>query len=178
MTEMLPGDSAACSQTGGSMRSLASRLRVTGRRAHDALASSADPGADVPRPAAAEIRARRRGDVVDRAAAAATHELDRVGRALQDFATDLAELHAQYHRLAGRASAAGLRVVDGSLVPGWGVAGVADPQAVTAQEAVRSSLQSELEAVLRALGQRRQRLLGVLGESERRLGHHNAELRR
>jgi hypothetical protein len=179
MTEPLPGDPASCSQAGGTMRSLASRLRVAGRHAHEAAADSTLSGeTDRARRGAAEVRVRRRTDVVDRAAAAATQEVDRVGRALQDFATDLAELHGQYHRLAGRATAAGLRVVDGSLVPAWGVAGVADPQAVTTQEAVRSSLQSELDAVLRGLALRRQRLLAVLHEGRGRLDQHRAALRR
>ena len=178
MTEVLPGDPASCSQSGGAMRSLASRLRVTGRRAHEAAASITTPGADRPRPTGAEIRALRRADAVDRAAAAATHELDQVGRALQDFATDLAELQAQYHRLVGRAGPAGLRVVGTSLVPVLGVAGLADRDALTTQEAARSALQSELDRVLRGLTQRRQRLLTVLHESQRQLGHHSAELRR
>lgn len=178
MTETLPGDPASCSQAGGAMRSLASRLRVVGRRAHEAAGSTRSRERDLARPGAAELRVGRRIDVVDRAAATATQELDRVGRALQDFATDLAELHAQYHRLAGRAAAAGLRVVDGSLVPAWGVAGVADPQAVTTQEAVRSSLQPELEAVLRSVAARRQRLLTVLREGQGRVDHHRAALRR
>jgi type IV secretory pathway protease TraF len=161
------------------MRSLASRLRVAGRRAHEAAADPTLSGeTDQARPGAAELRVRRRIDVVDRAAAAATQEVDRVGRALQDFATDLAELHGQYHRLAGRATAAGLRVVDGSLVPAWGVAGVADPQTVTTQEAVRSSLQRELDAVLRTLALRRQRLLTVLHEGRGRLDEHRTALRR
>lgn len=179
MTEPLPGDPASCSQSGGTMRSLASRLRVAGRRAHEATVGSDLSGEPGPaRPRAAELRVRRRIDVVDRAAAAATQEIDRVGRALQDFATDLAELHGQYHRLAGRATAAGLLVVDGSLVPAWGVAGVADPQAVTAQQAARSSLQPELDAVLRGVALRRQRLLTVLHEGQGRLDHHRAALRR
>lgn len=160
------------------MRSLASRLRVAGRRAHDAATSSTSSAdADLPRPAAAQLRVRRRTDVVDRAAAGATHELDRIGRALQDYATDLADLQAQYHRLQGRANAAGLRVVDGSFVPAWGVAGVADRQAVAAQEAVASSLQPELEAVQRGLALRRNRLLTVLHDVEGTLGHHSAVLR-
>ena len=179
MTEPMPGDPASCSQAGGTMRSLASRLRVAGRRAHEATADATGSAETGPaRPAAAELLVRRRIDVVDRAAAAATQEVDRVGRALQDFATDLAELHGQYHRLAGRASAAGLRVVDGSLVPSWGVAGVANPQAVATQEAVRSSLQPELDAVLRGVALRRQRLLTVLHEGQGRLDHHRAALRR
>ena len=180
MTEPMPGDPASCSQAGGTMRSLASRLRVAGRRAHEATADSTTLSGETgpARPGAAELRVRRRIDVVDRAAAAATQEVDRVGRALQDFATELAELHGQYHRLAGRATAAGLRVVDGSLVPSWGVAGVADPQAVATQEAVRSSLQPELDAVLRGVALRRQRLLTVLHEGQGRVEHHRAALRR
>ncbi|HEV7172737.1 hypothetical protein [Pedococcus sp.] len=179
MTEPLPGDPASCSHAGGTMRSLASRLRVAGRRAHEAAADSALSGeTDLARPGAPELRVRRRMEVVDRAAAAATLEVDRVGRALQDFATDLAELQGQYQRLAGRAASAGLRVVDGSLVPAWGVAGVADPRAVSTQEAVRSSLQPELDAVLRGVALRRQRLLTMLHEGQGRLEHHRAVLRR
>jgi hypothetical protein len=161
MSLPLPGDPASCSYAGGALRQLATRLRVVGRQAHEAL-----DDAQGPRPAPAEVRVHRRADALDRAAAEATRQLDRLGSALQTFATDLAECQAAAARLAERADAAGLQLLDGVLAAQWGVNGVADPHARASQDAAKAALQSDLDAVTATLTQRRQRLLATLRETQ------------
>lgn len=94
MTSPVPGDPASCSQAGGALRLLAARLRVAGRGAHDAFDAAGT------RP--------ERVEVLDAAAAAVTAELDRLGRALQTHATDLADAQAAARRRSPDAGTAGL----------------------------------------------------------------------
>jgi hypothetical protein len=168
MSLPLPGDPASCSYAGGALRQLATRLRVVGRQAHEALDAldALDAPDDGQAPgAAAEVRARRRADALDRVAAESTRQLDRLGSALQAFATDLAESQASAARVAERAEAAGLRLGDGVLAAQWGVSGVADPHVRARQDAAKAALQSDLDTVTAALAQRRQRLLAILRET-------------
>ncbi|QGN56751.1 hypothetical protein [Nostocoides sp. HKS02] len=96
MTRPVPGDPASCSQSGGALRLLAARQWVAGRRAHDAFDS---------------IGARdERVDRLDAAAAAVTAELDRLGRAMQTHATDLADAQAAARRMSPTAETAGVLV--------------------------------------------------------------------
>ncbi|WP_140736920.1 hypothetical protein [Pedococcus bigeumensis] len=173
MTGPVSGDSASCSQLGGSLRQLATRLRSTGRAAHDAF----DNG-DRARPGPVLVQARRRVDLLDTAAATAAREVDRIGTALQAHASDLAEAVAHSRLLTDRAEAAGLRVVDGELTAGWGVRGVADEQARTQQTALRERLQAELDTVTALVGRRRARLTAALRESHDVLATHAGALRR
>jgi hypothetical protein len=173
VTIPVSGDPASCSQLGGSLRQLATRLRSTGRAAHEAF----DNG-DGARPGPVVVQARRRVDVLDAAAATAAREVDRVGTALQAYASDLAEAIAHSRLLAERAEAAGLRVVDGELAAAWGVSGVADGLASTQQRALRDRLQDELDSVTALVGQRRHRLAAALRESQAALATHAGALRR
>jgi hypothetical protein len=173
VTIPVSGDPASCSQLGGSLRQLATRLRSTGRAAHEAF----DNG-DGARPGPVVVQARRRVDVLDAAAATAAREVDRVGTALQAYASDLAEAIAHSRLLAERAEAAGLRVVDGELAAAWGVSGVADGLASTQQKALRDRLQDELDSVTALVGQRRHRLAAALRESQAALATHAGALRR
>ena len=173
MSGPLSGDSASCSQLGGMLRQLATRLRSTGRSAHNAF----DNG-DSARPGPVLVAARRRVDLVDAAAAAAAREVDRIGTALQAHATDLAEALATGRRLTARAEAAGLRVTDGELAAAWGVSGVADESANASQQGTREQLQHELDAVASLLAQRRHRLCATLRESQDVLATHAGALRR
>ena len=173
MSGAVGGDAASCSQLGGTLRQLATRLRATGRAAHDAF----DNG-DSARPGPVVVQARRRVDLLDAAAAAAAREVDRIGTALQAHASDLAEAVAHGRLLTDRAEAAGLRVTEGELAAAWGVSGVADGTARARQEAVRDRLQGELDAVTALVGQRRHRLAATLRESKEVLATHAAALRR
>ena len=163
MSLPLPGDPASCSYAGGALRQLATRLRVVGRQAHEALHD--EPQGARPRPA--EVRARRRADALDRVAAESTRQLDRLGSALQTLATELAESQAAAARLADRADAAGLQLRDGALVAKWGVSGVADAGVRASQDAARAALQADLDAVTAAAAQRRQRLLATVRETQK-----------
>ena len=173
MTGSVSGDSASCSQLGGSLRRLATRLRSTGRAAHDAF----DNG-DGARPGPVVVQARRRVELLDAAAATAAREVDRIGTALQAHSSDLAEAVAHGRMLTDRAEAAGLRVVDGALTAAWGVSGVADEQAGAQQTALRERLQGELDTVSALLGRRRARLAADLRASQDVLATHAGALRR
>jgi hypothetical protein len=173
VTSPVSGDPASCSQLGGTLRQLATRLRSTGRAAHDAF----DNG-DGSRPGPVVVQARRRVDLLDAAAASAAREVDRIGTALQAHASDLAEAIAHGRLLTDRAEAAGLRVVDGELVAAWGVSGVADELASAQQKALRDRLQGELDAVTALVGQRRHRFAATVRESQGALATHAGALRR
>ncbi len=174
MNPVGPADPASCSLTAGSLRQLATRLRIAGRGAHEAFDAAGQGG----RGGTVLASARRRADVVDAAAAAAAHELDRVGSALQAHASEIAEAVAGLRRLRERAEAVGLRLHDGVLEPAWGVSGVADGAASASREADRSRLQGELDQATAVLDQRRQRLRATLTESTAVLARHAAGLRR
>lgn len=178
MTSTVIGDPASCSQLGGTLRRLATRLRTAGRAAHDAFDQDSFEAGEGARPRAALVPARRRVDLLDAAAAAAAREADGIGSALQAHASDLAEAIAQRRLLIDRAEAAGLRVADGELVPAWGVSGLADGTTSARQEAQREQLQAQLDAVAAMVGQRRQRLATTLRESHGVLAAHAEALRR
>jgi hypothetical protein len=170
------GDPASCSHLGGSLRRLAADLRVTGRHCHEVFDSAFDDPASRRHPV---LRAaRRRVEVLDAATAAAARELDTVGTALQSHASELAEALAALRDVVSRAERAGLQVRGSVLTPAWGVSGVADHAALAAQEATRSTLQSELDHLLSLLASRRQRLCSTLRSSTEVLARHAAAVRR
>jgi hypothetical protein len=176
MTQLVHGDPASLSQTGGALRQLATRLRTTGRRAHAAFDDAAGDAADGRRDRVVTA-ARRQYDAVDAATAAAASELDRTGAAVQAHASDLAEALAQARSLAARADAAALHVVDGVVLPAWGVSGVADGSAAQSREQVREQLQAELDQLGVLLARRRSTLVATLAGSRDRLATHAARLR-
>lgn len=167
------GDPGSLSQAGGALRQLATRLRTSGRRAHDAF-DEAWRG----RPDRVVAAARREVDAVDAAAAAASHELDRVGSAVQAHASDLAESVAHVRSIVARADAAGLRVADGVVQQEWGVTGVADGGVTQAREQSRARLQAELDQAVVLLARRRKQLTATLVASGEVLAGHAARLRR
>ena len=174
---MVSGDPASCSQLGGTLRQLATRLRTSGRAAHDAFDHTFD-SSDGARPGPVLAQARRRVDLLDAGAATAAREVDRIGTALQAHASDLAEAIARSRLLTDRAEAAGLRVADGELATAWGVSGVADGTTSARLDAQRAQLQAQLDAVAAMVGQRRQRLAATLRESQAVLATHAGALRR
>jgi hypothetical protein len=173
MSDPLLADPASCSQAGGALRRLAAELRATNRPVHEALAT--DPG---PRPSRVEVLARRRLDTVDDAVAATTVVLDRVGTALQAHATELAHAVAARRQLTARAQAVGLDVVDGAVVPAWGVTGVADRAAVSARDATAAALQTELDGLRGAVAARGEQLAAVAADARHVLATHTTALRR
>ena len=173
---VVAGDPASCSQLGGTLRQLATRLRTTGRAAHDAF----DDGDDDPPGAGRSAQARRRVD-------AARCRRRRGGRARSTGSArpcrrtppTWPRRSPTRRRLTARATQAGLRVSDeGEVAAAWGVSGVADGAASAQQLEVLERLQSELDAVASLVAQRRHRLVVALRESQTVLATHAGALRR
>lgn len=168
----LQGDPASCSQAGGSLRRLAARLRQD--------AASADTAAYQLRShwsGRASLGARQRQDRLTAAVAVTVQALDRSGAALQEHATDLAEALQKFRAVQERAADAGLQVLDGRLVPAWGVSGVADAEGTATREGVRAALQSDLDLVLLQLGRRRARVAAAANAARRTLQETATSLR-
>jgi hypothetical protein len=122
---------------------------------------------------------RRRLAALSSATAAAAHEVDRVGAALQAHSADLAEAIADSRRIADRARQAGLRVdEEGEVAGAWGISGIADGRASAQQLAALDRLQAELDAIEGLVAQRRQRLVATLRESQAVLATQAGALRR
>lgn len=172
MSAALHGDPASCSQVGGSLRRLAVQLR-------SATAATATLQADLGEEWSGRVaRTLGRGTrCVTDAASAAAAELDRVGSLLQEHATDLAEAVQEARAVEQRIDAAGLSVNDGRVVPQWGVAGLADEDALAAREVRRAELQAELDGVALRLGRRRARLTAALESAQAVLADHSSALR-
>jgi hypothetical protein len=168
------GDPASCSQAGGSLRRLASRLRS----AADAVAAAAEetvqgePG----RGRGARDLARRRQALVETTRALAG-DLDRTGSELQSHAADLAESVQELRDLQGRAEAVGLRVVDGRVELAWGVQGVADAGDAATREEQRLELQADAERAAVVLHRRRARLATSLESARDAAARHGVDLR-
>lgn len=157
---VVPGDPASLSACAGTARSVAERLdtHALGVRTASDLLGDGWSGR-------ASAATRRRAADLAAATDATCAQLDRIGRVLQDHATDLADLVARGRVIHERARAAGLDLRDGSVEIGWGVTGAADADADRARAATRLVLQAELELVLAQHRRRRDWVLGVLRES-------------
>lgn len=169
---VVPGDPASLSACAGTVRSVSERLggNATGVRTASGALGEGWPG----RTSAAT---RRRAADLAAATAATADQLDRVGRVLQDHATDLAELVARGRALEERARAAGLEVRDGRVEIGWGVTGAADLEADRARASTQAALQAELDLVLAQHRRRRDWVLGVLRDSTTGLSDLSHRLR-
>ena len=169
---VVPGDPASLSACAGTARSVAERLadHATGvRTASEALGEGWT--------GRTSATTRRRTADLAAATDATAGQLDRVGRVLQDHATDLADLVARARVLEERARAAGLEVRDGRVEIGWGVTGPADAEADRSRAATRAALQSELDLVLAQHQRRRDWVLGVLRDSTTALSDLSHRLR-
>jgi len=169
---VVPGDPASLSACGGTARSVAERLAL---HAHGVRTSVEALGAGWPGRTSATTR--RRGAELAAATDVTADHLDRVGRVLQDHATDLADLVARGRALEERARAAGLEVRDGRIEIGWGVTGAADLEADQARAATGAALQAELDLVLAQHRRRRDWVLGVLRDSSTGLSDLSHRLR-
>jgi hypothetical protein len=179
----LQGDPGSCSQAGGSLRRLSSRLESATTRADRATADlrsddATSGGRERARTRrAARDLARRQRALLD-AAHAMSAQLDRAGSALQEHSSDLAEALQELRDLEGRAAAAGLRFVDGRVELRWGVAGVADAGDAAARQGVRDELQTRVDRVLLLLARRRARLAEALESARQALADEAAAVRR
>ena len=162
---VVPGDPASLSACARTVRDVARRLddHATGVRAAYREVGDGWTG----RSSAAT---RRAGAGLADATSATTAELDRVGRVLQDHATDLADLVARARVIEERALRAGLEVRDGRVERAWGVTGPADAGVARALDDVRETLQADLDLVLAQHRRRRDWVLDVLRGSTRALG--------
>ena len=168
----MPGDPASLSACGRTVREVARRLEDDATGVRTAYREVGEEWTG--RTSAA---ARRAGADLADAASAAGADLDRVGRVLQDQATDLADLVARARVLEERAAAAGLEVRDGRVVQGWGVTGAADPDAHRERERTRVALQADLDLVLAQHRRRRDWVLEVLRDSTTLLAEVSRRLR-
>ncbi len=169
---VVPGDPASLSACAGTVRSVSQRLadRATGvRTASDALREGW----------AGRTSAATRRRAADLAAATdfTAGQLDRVGRVLQDQATDLADLVARGRAIEERARSVGLEVREGRVELGWGVTGPADAEADRARVDAKVALQAELDLVLAQHVRRRDWVLGVLRDSTTGLSDLSHRLR-
>ncbi len=169
---VVPGDPASLSACAGTARSVAERLgeHATGVRTASDLLGVGWTGRT-----SASTR-RRAADLATATDTTAAH-LDRVGRVLQDHATDLADLVARGRAIEERAGAAGLEVRDARVELGWGVTGPADADADRARAATQQALQAELDLVLAQHVRRRDWVLGVLRDSTTGLSDLSHRLR-
>ncbi len=169
---VVPGDPASLSACAATARAVGGHLgrRATGVRAASRLVAEGWTGR-----ASAGVRARANG--LAEATDTAATELDRVGRVLQDHASDLADLVARGRRLEERARAAGLEVRDGRVELAWGVTGTADAAGDRQRTQAQATLQADLDLVLAQHRRRRDWVLGVLRESTTALAEISHDLR-
>ena len=110
VVSVVPGDPASLSACARTVREVARRLddHATGVRAAYREVGDGWTGRE-------SVATRRAGAGLADATSATTAELDRVGRVLQDHATDLADLVARARAIEERAAEAGLEVRDGRV---------------------------------------------------------------
>lgn len=168
----VPGDAASLSACAATARASGAHLgrRATGVRAASRVLAEGWTGR-------ASTGVRHRAAALAEATDATAGELDRVGRVLQDHASDLADLVARGRRLQERARAAGLEVRDGRVQLAWGVTGTADAASDLQRAREQATLQGELDLVLAQHRRRRDWVLGVLRESTTTLSEVSHDLR-
>jgi hypothetical protein len=172
VSRLVPGDPASLSACGATATRSAARLAADAERVRAAYRVLGDGW-----PGRASVTARRAGAAVADAAGAVATELGAGGAALQELATDLADLAARARQVGDRASALGLEVREGRVELPWGLTGEASASAAAAREAERRALQEELDVVRTLARRRRDRLLAVLGVSTGRLAAVSERLR-
>jgi hypothetical protein len=169
---VVPGDPASLSACAATVRAVGGHLggRATGVRTASRLLAEGWTGR-----ASSGVRARAGG--LAEATDTTGTELDRVGRVLQDHASDLADLVARGRRLEELARAAGLEVREGRVELAWGVTGTADAEGDHRRTEARATLQADLDLVLAQHQRRRDWVLGVLRESTTALADISHDLR-
>lgn len=173
MTAAVQGDAGTCSTAGGSLLRAATRMN---QEALTVAAVSSDLSEHWSGRAA--VRARERATRLADGLQAAAEVLERVGRALQDHASDLADAVARVHAIESTADTAGLRVVDRRVLPAWGVVGEADRVGEVRREELRARLQRDLDLALLQVDRRRRRLAATAEAGRQRLADVSSALRR
>ncbi len=157
MTTLVPGDPGSLSAAGALLVRTAAVLSSDASELRDAYA---DLGRQWGGPRSVALR--RRADLLVAAGEELAATFHRVGTALQEHATDLAELAARARAATERARLEGLEVRDGRVELGYGVRGEASAELAARREERRAGLQAELDVVRTQLARRRARLLAVL----------------
>jgi hypothetical protein len=173
VTSPLGGDPATCSSAGGSLVRAAARLD---RDAGTLRSVVRDLGAHWS--GRASVRARRRVDRLAESLDDVAVVLGRIGRAMQEHASDLADALGGVRDVEVEASAVGLVVADGRVIVPWGVTGEADAVGEARREQDRARLQQSLDLALLQVDRRRRRLAAAAEASRRHLAEVSAELRR
>ncbi len=157
---VVPGDPASLSACARTVGEVAGRLRAEAGGLEHATAALGESWTG-----RTSATTRRAAADLAGAAASVADELVRTARALQDEATDLADLVARERGVRERATAAGLDVRAGRVELAWGVSGTADAGRHDAQEATRAALQADLDLVAAQHARRRDFVLGLLRTS-------------
>jgi prefoldin subunit 5 len=168
----LGGDAASCSQVGGSLRRIAGGLRMDAEQVSATFGDLHGHWSG-----GASVRARQRADTLCRVVRAAADDLDHAGSALQAHAADVAESAQALRQIAERAMSAGLQVVEGEVVPAWGVTGLADPSRDAHRDETRISLQRDLDHLMAQLSRRQSRLARAAETARQALASHAQRLR-
>ncbi|HET6967875.1 MAG TPA: hypothetical protein VFI44_06340 [Ornithinibacter sp.] len=168
----VPGDPASLSACGRTVREAARGLEDDATGVRTAYRELGEGWAG-----RTSAMARRAGADLAEQVSLTGFELDRVGRVLQDHATDLADLVARARAIEERAGAAGLEVRDGRVEQAWGVTGAADAGADREREHARAALQADLDLVLAQHRRRRDWVLEVLRDSTTALVEVSRNLR-
>ena len=160
MTAVVPGDPGSLSAAGALLLRTASAVRSEGAGLR---AAYADLGRGWGGHRSLVLR--RRGEVLLGAAEDLAATFERVGAALQEHATDLAELSGRARAVADRAALDDLEIRDGRVELAYGVTGEAQADSAAHRDERQVALQGELDLVRTQLARRRGRLVQVLASS-------------
>ncbi|WP_377643838.1 WXG100 family type VII secretion target [Oryzobacter terrae] len=169
---LVPGDPASLSACARTVAEVAGRLRTEAGGLEHATTALGEGWTG-----RTSATTRRSAAELAGATASLADELEGVARALQDQATDLADLVARERGVRERATVAGLEVRDGRVELAWGVSGTADAGRRDEQEAARAALQSDLDLVAAQHARRRDFVLGLLRASSATLAEVSHALR-
>ncbi|KGN37001.1 hypothetical protein [Knoellia subterranea] len=164
MRNPVPGDPGSIGAAGTAARRAAREVHAASETGTTAYRSLKELWAT-----ATSVRTRKEGQLSLSALARGGREADAVGAALQAYAADLSELQARARRVLDSAATAGLSVDGGRVSLAWGVTGEADVDAARDRAALMHTLQQELDGLAAQHRVRRDRLVGELEASTRRL---------
>lgn len=164
---IVPGDASSLSRLATDTVSAARELRRRARALDDLRSEAFGDGGSGH--ATRRRRAERAMAEQEQTLLTATHELtaqlDSAAQALQRHASEIAEARQAFLRLHEEGVAAGLLLEHGRWVLPWGITGEADSESAEQANHDRHRLQQSLDALGRAAGRRRQRLVDDVDRS-------------
>lgn len=169
---LVPGDPASISAGGSSLGRVGVRLEADAEAVRAAYRMvGTDWGGR------RSLAVRQAGAALADEVTAAGREAAGVARALQDHATQLADLQAQLRALVERADAVGLELRDGTVAPSYGLIGEADAAAEAAREQTRAAVAADLDRLVTLAARRRSELTRTLARSQAYLSAISGRLR-